>query len=229
MKQNYIMPQRKQPATTPLREVTEPTYGETTKAPTRADIRRSSANEQGMLIAAETFNELNNFLYSADISEVTPLSPDEIDTLATELVVVRKAKDIVEGREAALKAYATEVINLKISMMGENPADNSGYLVSPENGIKLSKEVSGGKLTVDVDLLENVLEEDQFHSVTNLIHNYRTVTYPDGKTVEETTVSRELNEEALEKQLKLGNIGMEQVIKATTPGKVRSAFYVRSL
>jgi len=226
---NYIMPKRKSTPTTPLREVTEPTYGETTKAPTRADIRRSSANEQGMLIAAETFNELNNFLYSADISEVTPLSPDEIDTLATELVVVRKAKDIVEGREAALKAYATEVINLKISMMGENPADNSGYLVSPENGIKLSKEVSGGKLTVDVDLLENVLEEDQFHSVTNLIHNYRTVTYPDGKTVEETTVSRELNEEALEKQLKLGNIGMEQVIKATTPGKVRSAFYVRSL
>jgi len=142
---------------------------------------------------------------------------------------VRKAKDIVEGRESALKKYTTEVIDLKISMNGEDPLANSGYLVSPENGIKLSKEVSGGKLTVDVDLLEQVLDEDQFHSVTNLIHNYRTITYPDGKTVEETTVTRELNEEALEKELKLGNIGMEQVVKATTPGKVRSAFYVRTL
>jgi len=229
MKQNYIMPQRKQPATTPLREVTEPTYGEPTKAPTRADIRRSSANEQGMITAAVALGELNDFLYSADISEVTPLSPDEIDTLATELVAVRKAKDIVEGRENALKAYATEVINLKISMLGEDPMANSGYLVSPENGIKLSKEVSGGKLTVDVDLLEQVLDEDQFRSVVNFVETQVTTTRPDGSKTVETSKVYELNEEALEKELKLGNIGMEQVVKATTPGKVRSAFYVRSL
>ena len=229
MPQNYIMPQRKQPATTPLQEVTDPTFGETTKAPTRADIRRASANEAGINVAIEAFAELNDVLYTADISEVKPLSALEVDTIAAELLAVRKAKDIVEGRESALKKYTTEVIDLKISMNGEDPLANSGYLVSPENGIKLSKEVSGGKLTVDVDLLEQVLDEDQFHSVTNLIHNYRTITYPDGKTVEETTVARELNEEALEKELKLGSIGMEQVVKATTPGKVRSAFYVRTL
>ena len=226
---NYIMPKRKATATTPLQEVTEPTYGEQTKAPTRADIRRSSADEQGMMLAVETLGELRDVLYTTDISEIAPMSPDEIDNMATELIVVRKAKDIIEGRESALKKYATDVIDLKISTMGEDPAASSGYLVSPENGVKLSKEVSGGKLTVDIDMLESVLEEDQFHSVTNLIHNYRTITYPDGKTVEETTVTRELNEEALEKQLKLGNIGMEQIVKATTPGKVRSAFYVRNL
>ena len=168
-------------------------------------------------------------MYTTEINEVRPLNSIEIDTLASELVTVRKAKDIVEGRESALKAFATEIINLNITMDGESAPFTSGYLVSPENGVKLSKEVSGGKLTVDVDMLENVLGKDQFHSVTNLIHNYRTITYPDGKTVEETTVTRELNEEALEKQLKLGNIGMEEIIKATTPGKVRSAFYVRSL
>lgn len=229
MKQNYIIPQRKQQATTTLREVTEPTIGENTKATTRADIRRNSANEAGIIKAAETFSLLNDVMYTTEINEVRPLSLIEIDTLASELVTVRKAKDIVEGRESALKAFATEVINLNIAMDGESAPFTSGYLVSPENGVKLSKEVSGGKLTVDVDMLENVLGKDQFHSVTNLIHNYRTITYPDGKTVEETTVTRELNEEALEKQLKLGNIGMEEIIKATTPGKVRSAFYVRSL
>jgi len=229
MKQNYILPPKKVPVTTPLQEVTEPTFGETTKAPTRADIRRTSSNEEGMIIAVEAFGALNEVLYATDISNVVPLAPEEIDVLATELVAVRNAKDIVEGREAALKKYATDLINLKIEMNGEDPISSSGYLVSPENGVKLSKEVSGGKLTVDVDVLETILDEEQFHSVTNLIHNYRTITYPDGKTVEETTVTRELNEEALEKQLKLGNIGMEQIVKATTPGKVRSAFYVRSL
>lgn len=229
MKQNYIIPQKKLPVTTNLQEVTEPTIGENTKATTRADIRRNSANEAGILEAAETFSLLNDVMYTTEINEVRPLNSIEIDTLASELVTVRKAKDIVEGRESALKAFATEIINLNITMDGESAPFTSGYLVSPENGVKLSKEVSGGKLTVDVDMLENVLGKDQFHSVTNLIHNYRTITYPDGKTVEETTVTRELNEEALEKQLKLGNIGMEEIIKATTPGKVRSAFYVRSL
>jgi hypothetical protein len=229
MKQNYIMPPKKVPATTKLQEVTEPTYGETAKAPTRADTRRASSNGNNIAEVVETMEELNKVLYMNEIGDVKQLSPVEIDNLATEFIAVRKAKDIVEGREAAIKTYFTEVINLKISMEGEDPVAASGYLVSPENGVKLSKEVSGGKLTVDIDLLETVLDEEQFHSVTNLIHNYRTITYPDGKTVEETTVTRELNEEALEKQLKLGNIGMEQVVKATTPGKVRSAFYVRSL
>ena len=229
MTQNYIMPKKKVPTTTPLQEVTEPTFGESPKVQTRADIRRSSANENGLVAAVEAFGSLNEVMYSADLSEVKPLTPVEIDILATELVAVRTAKDIVEGRESALKKYATEVIDLKTSMNGEDPAATSGYLVSPENGIKLSKEVSGGKLTVDIDLLEKVLDEEQFKSVVNHVVVIKTISYPDGKTVEESDSFYELNEEALEKQLKLGAIGMEQVVQSTTPGKARSAFYVRSL
>lgn len=229
MTQNYIMPKKKVPTTTPLQEVTEPTFGESPKVQTRADIRRSSANENGLVAAVEAFGSLNEVMYSADLSEVKPLTPVEIDILATELVAVRTAKDIVEGRESALKKYATEVIDLKTSMNGEDPAATSGYIVSPENGIKLSKEVSGGKLTVDIDLLEKVLDEEQFKSVVNHVVVIKTVNYPDGKTVEESDSFYELNEEALEKQLKLGAIGMEQVVQSTTPGKARSAFYVRSL
>lgn len=229
MPQNYIMPKKKAPATTNLREVTEPTYGESAKAPTRADIRRQSADENGAIVAAEALTALNELIYSADLSEVHPLNSAEIDMLAAELVAVRTAKDIVEGREAAIKKYATEVIDLKINMQGDDPSATSGYLVSPENGIKLSKEVSGGKLTVDIDLLEKILDEDQFRSVVNHVVIMKTINQPNGKTIEETEAYFELNEEALEKELKLGNIGMEQVVQATTPGKVRSAFYVRSL
>jgi hypothetical protein len=223
------MPKKKAPATSTLREVTEPTYGESAKAPTRADIRRQSADENGALVAVEAFTALNELIYNTDLSDVHPLNSAEVDLLAAELVAVRTAKDIVEGREAALKKYATEVIDLKINMQGDDPTATSGYLVSPENGIKLSKEVSGGKLTVDIDLLEKVLDADQFRSVINVVETQVTTTRPDGSKSVDASVSRVLNEEALEKELKLGNIGMEQVVQATTPGKVRSAFYVRSL
>jgi len=229
MTPNYIMPQRKVPATSKLKEVTEPTFGEDTKAPTRADTRRAAAVGSNVDEALEVFAQLNEVLYMNEISEIQPLSPAQIDNLATELVAVRKAKDIVEGRESAIKAYATEVINLKIEMNGEDPTATSGYMVSPENGIKLSKEVTGGKLNIDVDLLEQVLESEQFHSVVNFVETQITTTRPDGSKSVEVNKVYELNEEALEKELKLGNIGMEQVVKATTPGKVRSAFYVRTL
>lgn len=223
------MPKKKEVTTTNLREVTEPTYGESAKVPTRADIRRNSADENGLVVAVEAFGVLNEVMYTSDLSEVRPLASVEIDMLAAELVAVRTAKDIVEGREAAIKKYATEVIDLKINMQGEDPTATSGYLVSPENGIKLSKEVSGGKLTVDIDLLQKILDDDQFKSVVNVVETIIKTQTPDGKVTTVASVVHELNEDALEKQLKLGNIGMEQIVQATTPGKVRSAFYVRSL
>lgn len=223
------MPKKKEVTTTNLREVTEPTYGESAKVPTRADIRRNSADENGLVVAVEAFGVLNEVMYTSDLSEVRPLASVEIDMLAAELVAVRTAKDIVEGREAAIKKYATEVIDLKINMQGEDPTATSGYLVSPENGIKLSKEVSGGKLTVDIDLLQKILDDDQFKSVVNVVETITKTQTPDGKVTTVASVVHELNEDALEKQLKLGNIGMEQIVQATTPGKVRSAFYVRSL
>jgi len=229
MKQNYIMPQKKVLATTPLQEVTEPTYGESSKAQSRADVRRTSANEEGLLIAVDAINGLNELMYSFDAKVAKPLSPVEIDSLAAELVAVRRVKDIVEGREASLKAYATEVINLNIASIGNDPSETSGYLVSPENGIKLSKEVTGGKLNIDIDLLEQVLDTDQFKSVVNIVETQTITTKPDGSKLIEATKAYQLNEECLEKELKIGNIGMEQVVKATMPGKIRSAFYVRSL
>lgn len=230
MTQNYVMPKKKVPTTTPLKEVTEPTFGESPKGTTRAGTRRTSAEDVNLVNVEEAFGTLSEVIGTTNISSPDAgISPAEIDTLATELIAVRSAKDIVEGRESALKAYATEVINMRIATTGKDFAAESGYLVSPENGVKLSKEVSGGKLNVDIDLLKDVLDDDQFLSIVNIVETSRVTTYPDGRTVKESTTEYELNEEELEKQLKLSNIGMEQIVKATTPGKVRSAFYVRSL
>jgi hypothetical protein len=225
-----IMPKRKVPTTTPLQEVMEPSYGESPKVATRAETRRNSAIDVNLTNVDEVMGSLFEVLGSTNISAPSPnVTPLEIDTLSAELIAVRNAKDIVEGRESALKAYATEVINMRIAHEGKDYTTESGYLVSPENGIKLSKEVSGGKLNIDIDLLKQKLDADQFSSITNEIGINKVVKYPDGKTETTYSLEYELNEEALEKELKIGNIGMEQIVQAAIPGKVRSAFYVRSL
>jgi len=225
-----IMPKRKVPTTTPLQEVMEPSYGESPKVATRAETRRNSAIDVNLTNVDEVMGSLFEVLGSTNISAPSPnVTPLEVDTLSAELIAVRNAKDIVEGRESALKAYATEVINMRIAHEGKDYTTESGYLVSPEHGIKLSKEVSGGKLNIDIDLLRQKLDADQFASITNEIGINKTIKYPNGKSETSYSLEYELNEEALEKELKLGNIGMEQIVQATTPGKVRSAFYVRSL
>ena len=227
---NYIMPPRKnkEMSTSKLKEVADPTSQGT--MPTRTEMRHLSAVDVNAVDIDGVFTTL---LQSLGINNISAPSADittyEIDQLAKEIVAIRNAKDTIDGRESALKAYATEVINRRIALTGKDYMTESGYLVSPENGVKLSKEVSGGKLSVDITLLEENLDEDQFQSVTNLIHTYRTITYPDGRTVENEMVHRELNEEALEEQLKLGNIGMEQVVLSAAAGKTRTAFYVRKL
>jgi len=223
------MPSKKSVAEKPLVEVTEPDYGETDKSSTRAETRRASANGGNVLEAVATLERLNEVLYMNDLAEVKLLNSVQVDNLASELIAVRKAKDIVEGREASLKKYATDVINLKIENDGENPDEFGGYLVSPENGVKLSKEVSAGKLNVDINELKKILDDDQFFSVVNTVTTKITTIVPGGgNKVEESTVY-EINEECLEKQLLAGNIGMEQILKASIPGKTRTAFYVRAL
>jgi len=205
--------------------VTEAEFG-TPSTPTRSEIRRKSATDLSGL--DEVFGNLFESMGITDISTIRPLDANEIDVLATELLAVRAAQDVITGRADALKKYATDVINLNIDREGEDSSSTSGYLYSTEHKVKLSKEVTGGKLNVDIDLLEKVLEPDQFHMITNRVVIEKTVSYPDGKTVTEVEDYRELNEDALERQLKLGNVGMEQIVKATLPSKTRTAFYVRA-
>ena len=212
-----------------LVEVTETQFtDEVVKTKSRAEVQRENAFSVSSE-SLESFNRCLDVLGTTDLSEVRELSVEEINSVTNELLAVRAVKDITEGRESAIKNYITNTINFRLENEGKDATAESGYLISTEFNVKLSKEITGGKLNIDMDLLENILDEDQFQSITNLIHNYRTITYPDGKTVEETTVTRELNEEALEKQLKIGNIGMEQIVQATIPGKSRTAFYVRPI
>ena len=212
-----------------LVEVIEPQFtDEAVKVKSRAEVQRANSVAVSS-DALESFNLCLDVLGTTDISSVHDLSVEEVNSLTNELLAVRAVKDITEGRETALKNYVTSAINLRLEYEGKDSSTDSGYLVSPEFNVKLSKEVSGGKLNIDIDLLQKVLDEDQFFSVVNHVSTIKTVKYPDGKTVEEADEFYELNEEALEKHLKIGNIGMEQIVKATVPGKSRTAFYVRPI
>jgi len=214
-------------------EVTEPVYqgllpGTDLKLPSRSEIQRRGATDIIAAGADEIFGNLFSVLGMTPIDQVYPLIPSEVNVLTTELLLVRAAQDILTGRADALKKYTTDVINVTLDIEGKDHTTESGYLYCHEYGVKLSKEVSGNKLAVDVDLLETVLEPDQFNSIINVVETVVTTSYPDGKTTTKQSIVREINEEALERELAKGNIGMEQIVKAAAPGKTRTAFYVRN-
>ena len=212
-----------------LVEVTEPQFtDEAVKVKSRAEVQRANSVSVSS-DALESFNLCLDVLGTTDVSSIHDLSVGEINSLTNELLAVRAVKDITEGRETALKNYVTSAINLRLEYEGKDANSESGHLLSPEFNVKLSKEVSGGKLNIDIDLLRENLDEDQFKSITNYIETVKYTIYPGGKRTEETNSYWELNEEALEKELKVGNIGMEQILVSTLPGKSRTALYVRPI
>jgi len=155
------------------------------------------------------------------------LTEEEIDFLADEIITLRSVQDILQGRADALRTYIFSTINQQLENEGRDPSRESGYMVSEEYGVKLSKEVSGGKLTVDALLLKDVLDEERFTSVTNMTVTSSITYYPDGSKKTQDSTTYEINEEALEKQLRVGNIGIEEILKAAKEGTRKTAFYVR--
>jgi len=220
----YIMPPTKEEKLKAVAEL-QPEKN----VPSRAENRRISAADINSADINGVLQRVYEVIGVTDTNVIHSVSSAQVDLLAEELLAVRDAKDLIEGRETALKTYATEVINQRIILDGDNPEEKSGFLVSPENGIKISKEVSGGKLNVDMDLLKQNLDDDQFKSVTNKITTYRTIEYPDGTSEIQTEILYEMNEEALQEELANGTVGMEQIVKSATPGKTRTGVYVRKL
>jgi len=171
----------------------------------------------------DTFNHLFEVFGTTSTENIFPLSDEEIDALADEVVSIRSVQDMLGGRESALRSYVFDVVNLNLS----DPETESGYLVSPEMGVKLSKEVSGGKPSLDVEKLKEVLSPEEFKSITNKITIMQTVEYAGGGTGMKTTIEYEVNEDALQDELVKGNIGVEQLLKATKTSPRKTAFYVR--
>jgi len=194
--------------------------------PTRASMKRNFSNldAEKLVEVQEAFSDLDDQLGITN-TNIRHLSQDEIDIFVEELLAVRKANDILSSREEALKTFAKDIISLDQI----EPDITSGDLVSRKYKLKVSKEIRGGKLQVDIELLKNTLEPLQFMSVTNEIETTVVRTFPDGKTKKETTTTYEVNEKCLEEEMVKGNILSEDVFLSSKESKRITAVCIREL
>lgn len=175
----------------------------------------------------ETLSTLLQVLQTTPIVEPALVTEELVDQLAHELLIIRSVQDMLGGRESALRNFVFNSVDFQLEMKGLDPQSDSGSLTSLEYDVRLSKEVSGGKPSLDVDKLKEVLESSQFSAVTNLIEVSTLIYYPDGTKKLDNTRSYEVNEDALQKELVNGNIGIEQLQQATKLSPRKTAFYVR--
>ena len=194
--------------------------------PTRASVKRqfTDLDSENLLEIAKTMEQLDEKLGSTS-TIIRSLSQEGIDNLVEELLVVRKFNDILSSREETLKTFAKKIIGLNQL----EPDITNGELVSPKNKVKISKEIRGGKLEIDIDLLKNTLEPQQFDSVTDEVVTTVVRYTPDGKSTKGITTTREVNEKCLEQEMVKGNILSEDVFLSSKESKRTSAIYIREL
>lgn len=194
--------------------------------PSRASIKRqfSHLSQENLEALTEALDELEDKIGATD-TQIRNLSEKEIDTLVEELLTVRKLNDILSSREDALKQFAKDVI----SQSQLEPDKTAGSLVSYRNNIKISKEIRGGKLSIDINLLKEKLTDAQFQSVTNMITTTTTTVMPNGKFTTETTTRYEVNEKFLEAAMVRGEILSEDVFLSSVESKRVIAIALRGL
>lgn len=194
--------------------------------PTRASMKRRflDLDEEKFLEMQKTMEQLDE-QFGITSTKIRHLSQNDIETLLEELLTVRKFGDILTSREDALKKFAKDIISLDQI----EPDITSGSLNSPKHQLRISKEIRGGKLQVDVNLLQQRLTEEQFDSVTNTVVIVITKTFPDGKIQIEDSTIYEVNEKCLEAEMVKGNINSEDVFLSSVESKRTSAIYIRDL
>lgn len=172
------------------------------------------------------------FILGSSVNIIDPreLTQDEIDGVAYELTSVNKTKDILEGRVAKIRQTVFDAFTFAAEQDGlEDPQYISNNFVSEKYGVKLCREISGGKPFVDMDLAREVLG-DRFDKIVNRIETIKVTTGPNGETVsEEANVEMEINEKALETQVALGNITIDELAQMTSTTKKIAKFITRKI
>jgi hypothetical protein len=172
------------------------------------------------------------FILGSSITPAEPreLSQAEVDDIAYELTSVNKTKDILEGRVSKIRQTVFDAFNFMAAQDNiDEPEFVPNVFVSEKYGVKLCREISGGKPFVDMDLAREVLG-DVFDKIVNRIESVKVTYGPDGEAIsEETNVEYEINEKALETQVSLGNITVEDLAKVTSTTKKIAKFITRKI
>lgn len=206
-------------------EAMENDDGHTQILPTRASVKRKFLNLDGanLIEVTSALENLEEVLGNTDITHKY-LTESGVDELVEELVAVRKVNDILSAREDSLKTFAKDVISWY-----QGDPDVNGSLSSLKHKLKISKEIRGGKLSIDIDLLRKRLTGEQFSNVTNKIVTIVETTTPDGKMDEVITTTYVVNEKFLEAEMVKGNILSEDIFLSSVQSKITSAIYLREM
>ncbi len=207
----------------------KPQVNKTSRVETRKgwEVDGREATDEEIDLFQEMPFILGSSITLVDNRELTQV---EVDEIAYELVSVNKTKDILEGRVAKIRNTVFEAISFDAKMNNFVDINNQpGALVSEKYGVKLCREITGGKPYVDMDLAREIFG-NIFDKIVNRSETIKIIYGPDGSVIsEETNVEYEINEKALETQVALGNITLENLGKATLTTKKIAKFITRKI
>lgn len=159
------------------------------------------------------------------------LGQDEVDALAAEILLVRETLDDLTGRQSAIKWAVWNAITTKYEADDKiaEPEHMPDALYSPKHGVKLCKEVRGGGSWADWSLLETILDEETWLTVTDRVEVVKTIHRGDGSIETEQTEERVINELEVMRALQSGAISIEHLAQITKVKPKTNAWTVRPI
>jgi hypothetical protein len=185
--------------------------------------RKLSAEETQIVVG------LADVLGSAPLPESSrALAPDETKSLMDEILRVRSAQDILNGRHDAIRAGVFRAMD---HMHGDatEPHLEEAEIRCDSLGKRFIRQVSGGKATPDWAALESVVPADVWEGLTRLVV-VTTEKFEDGQSVgREQRGWREVREEKVIEALKTGAVTLDHLRAITRVSRRTPAFYIRDL
>lgn len=164
------------------------------------------------------------------------LTPSEIDLFVQEIVALREAQDILEGRHKAIRGAVFSAMTQDAIKTGlADPEHVSWDYISVDRAKKLSRTKTGGKASVDPDKLREVLPDELFHRIFVRVVTVASTTksrWREGEWVVDSEQAErsegwDMDEEALLACLRSGELSLEDLSEAITVSKVGASFNVR--
>jgi hypothetical protein len=208
------------------------------KGPSRKEVVASwSAPRELTDDERDLFASLPDVFGSASFpEEPRGLTREEQDGLLQELLAVRSAQDILEGRHAAIRGAVFSAMTQDAIEVGvADPEHASWEYISPDLGKKLVRQRTGGKASLDADKLKAILPNELFHRIFAHVVTETTTTrsrWHEGEWVVDSTSSGreeewDMDEEELLACLRSGELSLEDLSEAVVVSKVGASFYVR--
>lgn len=142
-----------------------------------------------------------------------PLTPEELDQLADELVDLRLSQDLLQGRHEYLREASLQALDLDL---GTKDASTTPHVMVSSKGHQIKRTVRGGKPDLDLEKLKAQVSEKVWKSIT--VEEVTTVKVKyKGRIVEEATTTKiKFSEPHFVEAVNRGDISEDQVRSCIT-------------